>query len=134
MKKELQELFDGLNKLCSETEAFYFSEQEYGENHIVRSFTYRLASHTDFLKPYARDCRGTAFVLDKRTGEWNLFCRAYKKFWNLGEIGHISVDNIDINLYDKLDFEECKNKLLKYGRKFETHQELINFLSKPSKM
>ena len=30
MKKELQDLFDGLNKLCSETEAFYFSEQEYG--------------------------------------------------------------------------------------------------------
>lgn len=85
MKKELQELFDGLNKLCSETEAFYFSEQEYGENHIVRSFSYRLASWTDFLKPYARDCRGTAFVLDKRTGEWNLFCRAYRKFWNLGE-------------------------------------------------
>lgn len=85
MKKELQELFDGLNKLCAETEAFYFSEQEYGDNHIVRSFTYRLASHTDFLKPYARDCRGTAFVLDKRTGEWDLFCRAYRKFFNLGE-------------------------------------------------
>ena len=85
MRKELQELFDGLNKLCAETEAFYFSEQEYGENHIVRSFTYRLASYTDFLKPYARDCRGTAFVLDKRTGEWDLFCRAYRKFWNLGE-------------------------------------------------
>ena len=85
MRKELQELFDGLNKLCAETEAFYFSEQEYGEHHIVRSYTYRLASHTDFLKSYARDCRGTAFVLDKRTGEWDLFCRAYRKFWNLGE-------------------------------------------------
>ena len=85
MKKELQELFDGLNKLCAETEAFYFSEQEYGENHIVRSFTYRLATHSDFLKPFAKDCRGTAFVLDKRTGEWNLFCRAYRKFANLGE-------------------------------------------------
>lgn len=85
MKKELQELFDGLNKLCQETEAFYFSEQDYDENYTVRSYTYRLASHTDFLKPYARDCRGTAFVLDKRTGEWNLFCRAYRKFFNLGE-------------------------------------------------
>lgn len=85
MRKELQELFDGLNKLCSETEAFYFSEQEYGENYIVRSYTYRLSSWTDFQKPYARDCRGTAFVLDKRTGDWNLFCRAYRKFWNLGE-------------------------------------------------
>lgn len=85
MKKELQELFDGLNKLCSENEAFYFSEQEYDENYIVRSYAYRLASYTDFQKPYARDCRGTAFILDKRTGEWELFCRAYRKFFNLGE-------------------------------------------------
>lgn len=85
MIKELQDLFDGLNKLCSENEAFYFSEQEYGEHHIVRSFTYRLATHSDFQLPYAKDCRGTAFVLDKRTGEWNLFCRAYRKFFNLGE-------------------------------------------------
>lgn len=134
MTKELQELFDGLNKLCAENEAFYFSEQAYDEHYIVRNYTYRLASWSDFQLPFAKDCRGTAFILDKRTGEWNLFCRAYRKFWNLGEIGHISVDNIDINLYDKLDFEECKNKLLKYGRKFETHQELINFLSKPSKI
>lgn len=85
MKKELQELFDGLNNLCAETEAFYFSEQEYAENYIVRSYAYRLASYTNFQKPYARDCRGTAFILDKRTGEWELFCRAYRKFWNLGE-------------------------------------------------
>lgn len=85
MKKELQDLFDGLNKLCSENEAFYFSEQEYGEHHIVRSYTYRLATHSDFQLPYAKDSRGTAFVLDKRTGEWNLFCRAYRKFFNLGE-------------------------------------------------
>ncbi len=85
MKKELQELFDGLNKLCSENEAFYFSEQEYGEHYIVRSFTYRLATHSDFQLPYAKDCRGTACVLDKRTGEWELFCRAYRKFFNLGE-------------------------------------------------
>lgn len=106
MRKELQELFDGLNKLCAETEAFYFSEQEYCDNHIVRSFTYRLASWTDFQKPYARDCRGTAFVFDKRTGKWDLFCRAYRKFFNLGETVPKEVtlkERIAENSFEKLD-------------------------------
>ena len=134
MTKELQELFDGLNHLCETNEAFYFSEQKYNEKYTIRSYSYRLASWSDFQVPYAKDCRGTTFILNNETNEWNLFTRAYRKFFNIGEIGSVSVDNIDINLYNKLDFEECKNKLLKYGRKFETHQELINFLSKPSKM
>ena len=38
MKKEFQELFDGMNKLCEENEAFYFSEQDRG-NFIIRSYT-----------------------------------------------------------------------------------------------
>lgn len=106
MKKEVQELFDGLNKLCSTNEAFYFSEQEYEENYIIRSFTYRLASWTDFQEPFAKDSRGTAFVLDKRTGEWDLFCRAYKKFHNLGEgvpKEDFMKDNEPIVSYEKLD-------------------------------
>ena len=73
MKKELQELFDGLNHLCETNEAFYFSEQDYLEDYVIRSYSYRLASWTDFQLPYAKDSRGTAFVLDKRTGEWNIY-------------------------------------------------------------
>ena len=134
MTKELKELFDGLNHLCETNEAFYFSEQDYNERYIIRSFTYRLASWSDFQLPFAKDCRGTAFLFDKETNEWSLFCRAYRKFFNLHEIGQVSVDNIDINLYNKLDFEECKNKLISFGRKFETYQELINFLSKPTEV
>ena len=85
MIKELQELFDGLNKLCETNEAFYFSEQDYLDNYVIRSYTYRLASWTDFKEPYAKDSRGTAFILNKETNEWSLFVRAYPKFWNLGE-------------------------------------------------
>ncbi len=109
MTKELQELFNGLNKLCSENEAFYFAEQAYGEDYIVRSYTYRLASWSDFQLPFAKDCRGTAFILDKRTGEWNLFCRAYRKFFNLHELGpgitkaQFMQDNKAIFSFEKLD-------------------------------
>lgn len=85
MTKELKELFDGLNHLCETNEAFYFSEQDYNERYIIRSFTYRLASWSDFQLPFAKDCRGTAFLFDKETNEWSLFCRAYRKFFNLGE-------------------------------------------------
>ena len=106
MKKELQELFNGLNTLCETNEAFYYSEQDYDENHTIRSYSYRLASWTDFQVPFAKDSRGTAFVLDKRTGKWDLFARAYKKFHNLNE--GISKeeyirDNNPLCSYEKLD-------------------------------
>lgn len=106
MKKELQELFDGLNNLCETNEAFYFSEQEYGDKYIIRSFTYRLAGWSDFQLPYAKDCRGTAFLYNKETNEWSLFCRAYKKSFNIGE-GTPKEDYIQkympVEAYEKVD-------------------------------
>lgn len=84
MTKNTTTLFNNLNKICDENEAFYFSEQTVGD-HIIRSYTYRLASYTDFQEPNALDCRGTAFIKDKDGDNWELFTRAYKKFFNLGE-------------------------------------------------
>ncbi len=106
MNRKLQELFDGLNHLCETNEAFYFSEQSYEDGkYTIRSYAYRLASWTDFQLPFAKDCRGTAFVLDN-TGKWNLFCRSYQKFFNLGE-GISKVDyiknNTPISSFEKLD-------------------------------
>ena len=124
----MKELFEGLSELCRINEAFYFSEQDYGDNYIVRSFSYRLASWTDFQIPYAKDSRGTAFVLDKRTGEWDLFCRAYKKFHNLGEMGIIPVDMIDEKLFQDLDYKIVMKKLEGTDKKFKDHVELLDFL------
>jgi len=79
------ELFKGLNDLCQSDEAFYFSEQDYAEDYVIRSYSYRLASWTQFEQPFAKECRGTAFILNKKTQDWTLFCRAYPKFFNLNE-------------------------------------------------
>lgn len=106
MNKELTDLFEGLNKLCAETEAFYFSEQEYSENITIRSYTYRLASWSDFKLPYAKQCRGTAFAYNKETKEWSLFCRAYPKFFNLGEgvpTEEYIAANTPVTSFEKLD-------------------------------
>lgn len=132
MVKELQELFDGLNTLCETNEAFYFSEQDYNGTHIVRSYTYRLASWSDFQLPYAKDCRGTAFVLNKKTDEWSLFTRAYRKFHNLGEFGTLPLFDSDEKYYESLDYENTL-KLIK-NKKFSSKEELFNFLSAPSKI
>jgi|SaaInl8_150m_RNA_FD_contig_61_1038866_length_1516_multi_6_in_0_out_0_1 T4 RnlA family RNA ligase len=85
MDKKQQALFDGLNTLCDTNEAFYFSEQKYLLRYTIRSFSYRLASYSEFSIPFAKDCRGTSFVLDDETGKWEVFTRAYKKFFNLSE-------------------------------------------------
>ncbi len=109
MTIKITELFNGLNKLCETNEAFSFSEQEVLVNnttYTVRSFSYRLASWSEFKLPFAKDARGTAFYTKKGTQDWELFCRGYQKFHNLGE-GSPSQDYVDSNTphiaYEKLD-------------------------------
>lgn len=113
MKPELKELFDGLNKLCEMNDAFYYSEQALGDRYVVRSYTYRLASWTEFQEPFAKDCRGTAFVLDKSTGEWELFTRAYRKFFNLGE--GIPKNQLIAECKPVKSFEKLDGSLILFG-------------------
>jgi len=100
------ELFNNLNKLCKENEAFYFSEQEYNERYIIRSYSYRLASFSDFKKTDAKSSRGTAFIFDKKLNKWSLFCRGMNKFFNLGEgipKKDFLINNKISSVYEKID-------------------------------
>ena len=122
MNKELTELFNGLNDLVEQNEAFSSSEQSIevnGKPYVVRSFTYKLASWTEFDLPYAKDSRGTAFYKNE-DGEWNLFCRAYQKFHNLGEgipTHKFIKENEPMKSFEKMDgslilFGEIDGKLI----------------------
>jgi len=113
------ELFHNLMKLAEENEAFYFADQELEVNgtvYTIRSFTYRLASWSDFqdnLHLDARESRGTAFY--SKDGEnWEIFCRAYPKFWNLGE----GVDTKDFIKEHKpvKSFEKMDGSLILFGK------------------
>jgi len=113
-------LFENLMTLTNTNEAFYFSDQDITINekkYIIRSFSYRLASYTDFTDNVhlsAREARGTAFYTEKGREDWKLFCRAYPKFWNLGE----GVDqNTFINEHNPYtSFEKIDGSLMLFGK------------------
>lgn len=105
---EITELYKNLENLQNLSDAFYSSEQDLtvkGITYTVKSFSYRLASYTDFKYPNAKDSRGTAFYTEKDKDDWKLFCRAYPKFWNLGE----SIPKEDYMKDNPT--QECFNKL-----------------------
>lgn len=82
----MQTLYDDLMALCQDKEsdaAFYFVEKEV-EGFKFHIFNYRLASYTDFTKPNALNCRGTAFQLVSG-GAPVLSSLPFSKFFNLDE-------------------------------------------------
>jgi len=71
-----------------------------------------------FEAEFAKELRGTAFYSEKGKEDWKLFCRAYPKFFNLGEIpGDFTENNDIIESYEKLDgsvifFGSIKDKII----------------------
>jgi T4 RnlA family RNA ligase len=116
----MSNLYKGLKNLSDTDETFYFSDQEIEVNskiYIIRSFSYRLASWSAFQLPYAKESRGTAFYVEKGkedTDEWKLFCRAYKKFFNLGE--GIPVDEYISKYEPKASYTKYDGSLILFGK------------------
>lgn len=97
--------------LCKNNEGFYYSTQQY-KNYDIVSFSYRLASYTDFKAPLGLECRGITFCVEKTTEEnieysnVNLFARPMEKFFNYGENLCTSEETIS-----KLKSVRCTDKL-----------------------
>jgi len=105
------DLFNGLMKVTTDEdtkEAFYFKDSTTtinGKEVTVRSWSYRLATWTMFTKPFAKEARGTAFIVENEK-PIALFGRAYSKFFNLGEgvpKEDYMQDNKPIASYSKID-------------------------------
>lgn len=84
MNEYQHKLYQDLLKLCDESEAFYYVDQDLDETHY-RIFSYRLASYTEFLKPNALECRGHMFEIDQNGMPLRLVALPFAKFFNLGE-------------------------------------------------
>ncbi len=116
----MKNLFESLMNLQSLSDAFYFSDQEIDINdakYTVRSFTYRLATCTDFKLPNALDSRGTSFFCksDKvdNLDDWKIFARSYRKFFNLGE--NISVRDYIKSAVPVKSFQKLDGSLIMFG-------------------
>jgi len=101
----MNNLYNGLMKLQHDNPAFYYSDQNYNDKTLIRTFNYRLATWTDFQLPYALDSRGTSFIL-RDNQKPKLFCRGYQKFFNLGEgipKDEFIKNNRIVSVFEKVD-------------------------------
>jgi T4 RnlA family RNA ligase len=105
------DLFNGLMKVTTDDdtkEAFFFRDSTIIKNDeevTIRSWSYRLATWNMFETPYAKEARGTAFIV-KDGQPVALFGRAYSKFFNLNEgvpKEDYMMDNIPLASYSKID-------------------------------
>ena len=95
-----REHYDALMKLCEGDSPFYFVDQV-RDTTVYRIFSYRLASYTEFLLPYARMCRGHMFELDADGNLVRCASMPPAKFFNMNE-NPITMD---------LDFSYCDRVL-----------------------
>ena len=80
-------LWHDLMRLVNESEAFYFADQQQGDD-WYRIFNYRLASYTEFMRPNGTECRGHTFRITEEgynAQPVELVSLPMEKFWNLYE-------------------------------------------------
>lgn len=104
MKTNLVTLFEDSMKICESTESFYFVDQKDADGNEYRTFTYRLASFTEFQQKNALEMRGHTFR--KTIDGWKLASLPSQKFFNYGEhVGwgtEVNLNEMDM-VMDKLD-------------------------------
>lgn len=82
-----QTLFDALMELCAPEDAPFYFVDHILDGVSYRVFTYRLGQYSDFIKPYARECRGHMFRMRSNdpTAVDRLVAMTMQKFFNLNE-------------------------------------------------
>lgn len=98
------ELFNQLNELVKNNEAFYITDQSI-DGHRFFIFNYRLASYSDFCQSGALNARGTMFEVDTDGNFIRLACLPFHKFFNLGEnpfVMDLDLSDVDV-ITAKLD-------------------------------
>lgn len=79
------DLYNGLLDLCENSNNVFSYSDYMVEGYKLRIFTYAMASYTDWLHPFAKHARGTAFMLDSDDRIMYLASRTMQKFYNIYE-------------------------------------------------
>ena len=133
-------------KLCDGSDAFYFSDRIVN-NRTFRVFNYRLTSWTEMLRPNAKNCRGTTFIMPEREcqhinrgdgyydsipTEPELVCLPPEKFFNVeeGGVDHTqykigcSMTKLDGSLISTV-WDDNDGYILKSKSSFESEQVVM---------
>ena len=76
-------LYENLSKLTQHSEVFYKIEHEY-DGYIIQTFSYKLASYSDWLSECSLESRGISFMRDTHEN-LSIFARPFEKFFNYEE-------------------------------------------------
>ncbi len=81
------DMFNGLMALCTDKEKkFVFNDYKADETRSYRVFTYQIPKFMDFAKPFAKESRGSMFLINTATGAMeSLVCIPMQKFFTYGE-------------------------------------------------
>ncbi len=129
MNEYQRNLFNDLMKLCAESEAFYYVDQNV-DGKVFRVFTYRLASYTDFCKPNALECRGHTFLMNGGAAV-DLVCFPMPKYFNGFENPFVmDLDFTNAVLYmNKLDgslISTVKDESMPYGFRLKSKTSFVS--------
>lgn len=101
------QLWEDLMTLVSESEAFYYADQQMG-SYWFRIFNYRMASYQEFMRPNGTESRGHMFLITQEGHDAEpvaLVSMPMEKFWNLNE--NPATMDLDlstvVHVWDKLD-------------------------------
>lgn len=101
----MNKLYKELDALAKINDNFIRAEQQYDKYKII-SFSYRLASYSEWLLPSALESRGTAFVEDE-AGNLTIFARPFEKFFNYEENPFTEKEHVrnltPVSIMDKVD-------------------------------
>lgn len=78
-------LYHNLLKLVETNEAFEYKDAHSVAGGLYRTFSYRLASYSDFLSPGAVECRGVLFEINEDGSMIRCAARPQTKFFNAYE-------------------------------------------------
>lgn len=101
MNEYQQKLYKGLINLIATNANGTFQFKEHNKDGVLyHIFNYRLASYSDFCAPYALECRGHMFEVDRDGRPLRLASLPMEKFFNLNE--NPFTENLDLSNVKKI--------------------------------